>query len=385
MATTTTSPNMNLPVPVPGEDPGPDWAENIVADMYAIDSHDHSSGAGVAITPSGLNINTDLPLQGNNLTTVKSVRFTSQGSPLTGGTNVGCIYESGVDLYFNDGAGNQVRMTQSGSVAGSAGTITGLPSGTASASFAGGTFTFQSATSTPATMAVGPLVIGRNAASSKTVTLAPNAGQASDYSITFPTALPGAANFLTLDNTGALSYDTSGYTGSGAVVLDTSPTITTPTITNPTVSTGSFTSPSITTPTFVGVPAGTITAVAFTPTITYALTSGSALTLTTNTTVFYYQRIGNVVSVNGSITGTITGYSSGTSQYTVSSTIPVATAALAPAGAYLGRGSIAVSFTSGPYWPLVADSTTGVKMGQAVLIGANQTYNFAVNYSYIIT
>lgn len=203
MPNTTTTPNMNLPVPVPGTDPGPDWATNIVADMYGIDSHDHSTGKGVPITPDGLSISSDLPFNGNSATTVKSVVFSVQSVPLT---TLGSIYESGVDLYYTDGSGNQVRITQGGSVTGSSGTITGLPSGTASASFAAGTFTFQSATSTPATMAVGPLVIGRSAASSKTVTLAPNAAQAANYNLTFPAAAPAANQYPLSDGSGNLSW-----------------------------------------------------------------------------------------------------------------------------------------------------------------------------------
>jgi hypothetical protein len=31
-------------------------------------------------------------------------------------TELGCLYESGVDLYYNDGSGNVVRLTSGGSV-----------------------------------------------------------------------------------------------------------------------------------------------------------------------------------------------------------------------------------------------------------------------------
>lgn len=186
-------------------DPGPDWATNIVADMTVIDNHNHTSGNGVPIPPSGLNINTDLPMNQNNLVTAKSVRFTPQGAPLSSGSDIGCVYESGVDLWYNDGSGNQVRLTQGGSPAGGAGSITGLPSGTASASYAGGTFTWQSATNTPATMAVGPLVIGRTVASSPTVTLSPNASQVSSYSLALPLAIPASTRVVTLDASGNLA------------------------------------------------------------------------------------------------------------------------------------------------------------------------------------
>lgn len=50
MANTTTSPNMGMPVPVVGTDPGPDWANNINACLSIIDSHNHSTGQGAPVT-----------------------------------------------------------------------------------------------------------------------------------------------------------------------------------------------------------------------------------------------------------------------------------------------------------------------------------------------
>ncbi len=211
---------MNLPVPVPGTDPGPDWATNVVADMYAIDAHNHSTGQGVPISPSGLNINDDLPLNGNNLTLTRSVRFSTQASPLSDATDIGCLYESGVDLYYNDGAGNQVRVTQGGSVVGSPGSITGLPSGTASASFAGATFTWQSATNTPAAMVMGPISIGRAAVSPKFVTISSSSSQVANYSLVTPAAAPVAGQYMVSDVSGNLSWSTAviGQIPLGAVI-----------------------------------------------------------------------------------------------------------------------------------------------------------------------
>lgn len=226
MSNTTISPNMGMPVPVVSTDPGPDWSTNINASLSIVDQHNHASGSGVQVTPSGLNINADLSFQSNNATSLRSSRYSPQSAALALASDLDCVYVAGVDLYYNDGAGNQIRITQGGSVTGSTGTITGLPSGTASASYSAGTFTFQAATLTPATMAVGPLVIGRSAASSKTVTLAPNVAQATNYNLTLPAALPGVTNYMTLDNAGALSFNSAGSTGSGAVVLSSSPTLT---------------------------------------------------------------------------------------------------------------------------------------------------------------
>ncbi len=214
MPDTVISPNMNMPVPVVSTDPGPDWATNVNACLSIIDSHTHTTDQGVQITPDAININADLPMNDNNLTEVRSVNFTSQSAPLpASGSDLGCLYESGVDLYYNDSAGNQIRITQSGTVTGATGTITGLPSGTASASFAGATFTFQSATNTPAVMAVGPLVIGRNTVSPYTVTVTPSGSQAADYSLTLPIALPSSPSLLQTDVSGNLSFGTQIQAG----------------------------------------------------------------------------------------------------------------------------------------------------------------------------
>lgn len=199
------TPNMNLIVPVPTREPSPDWAYDLNASLTILDQHTHASGSGVLITPSALNINADLPLTSHNLTLVRTIRFSAQVSPITGSTpDLGCLYESGVDLYYNDGGGNQIRITQSGSVAGSAGTITGLPSGTASAAYGASVFVFQAATATAANIDVGSVLLRNNTASSFALTLAPPSAMGADLSLVLP-ALPGATNFLTLDVSGNIA------------------------------------------------------------------------------------------------------------------------------------------------------------------------------------
>jgi hypothetical protein len=216
MANTIPSPNMNMPVPVVAVDPGPDWATNIDACLSVIDSHNHTAGQGVAITPDAMSITSDLPFNDNNLTSARSIRFQTQASPINQAADLGCLYESGVDLYYNDGAGNQVRITQSGSVTGASGTITGLPSGTASASFAGSTFTFQSATNTPASMVFGPAKISRADTSGFGVTLSASSLQAANYGIAFPSALPLVQSVVGVTTGGNLNFNTlaTGTTGS---------------------------------------------------------------------------------------------------------------------------------------------------------------------------
>ena len=215
MPNVTFSPNMTLGIPGVGLDPGPDWANVLNNNFLSIvDQHDHSQGKGVPVTPSGLNINADLTFANNDATNVRSVRLFAQNSPLAGAApDLGCIYRSGVDLYYNDGNGNQVRLTQSGAVSGSAGTITGLPSGTASAAYAAaqGNFIFEQATATAANIDAGTLIVRYPGSyptpSGNYISLQAPATLATGYALTLPTALPASSGaLLTASNAGAVSY-----------------------------------------------------------------------------------------------------------------------------------------------------------------------------------
>lgn len=204
MATNPT-PNMNLPVPVIGVEPGPQWASDVNSCFTAVDQHNHSSGSGVQITPSGINLNADLTLNNNNLTSIRSSRYTSQGSTLSNPNDLNCTYVSGVDLYYNDGNGNQVRMTQSGNVAGTPGSISNLTS-PASASYnsVSETFVWQSAANTPANLDAGSVIFRDIVANSNGVTVNPPNPIPSNYSLTLP-SLPASQKFMTLDAAGNMS------------------------------------------------------------------------------------------------------------------------------------------------------------------------------------
>lgn len=201
------TPNMNLPIPTTSMTSGPQWANQNTACFNAIDSHDHSTGKGVPITPAGMNINSELPMNGNDLTNANSVGLSDLVAALT--SLVRSIQSVDGELYYVDGAGNAVQITLNGAVTGASGTITGLPSGTASASFAAGAFTFRSATNTPATMNVGPLKIGEQTTSPNLVTLESPTSLASAYTLTLPPAQGAAFSILTNNGSGSLSFATT--------------------------------------------------------------------------------------------------------------------------------------------------------------------------------
>jgi hypothetical protein len=209
MSDVVLSPNMSLPVPIVGLELGPTWANDINACLGILDQHNHSNGQGVQITPAGININTDLPMNGNNLTLVNSVRFNNLLSTLPGSApNLGVVYEALGNLYFNDAAGNVIKITSAGAVNA---TSSGISSGTATASFSGGVLVVDSNVNTPANIQAGSILIGNNVASSNYATLQAPSSLGANYSLTLPpTNGSGSTVFLT--------YDTSNNEGIGPAV-----------------------------------------------------------------------------------------------------------------------------------------------------------------------
>ena len=204
----TLSPNMSLILPTVGQEPGPNWALDLNSSLSLVDQHNHTSGSGVQITPAGMNINVDLPFSGNNATGLRSTRFDVQVSPLSGGLDIGCIYVSGQDLYYNDTLGNQVQLTASGAVNGTPGSIGNLIAPAAVTYVpANQTFVFQSnqTNTTPAALDGGPVLIRNITAASNYIRLQANPVLPGNYSITLPSVLPASNSVLLLDNLGNVS------------------------------------------------------------------------------------------------------------------------------------------------------------------------------------
>lgn len=206
MSGETITPNMNLIVPAVGVTLGPQYAVDVNNSLLIVDGHDHSPGYGVPVTPSGLNINSDLSFQNHNLTLARTLRmapFTSPDAP-TDPTDLGCLYVIDDDLYYTDEAGNVIRITESGNVAGTPGSISGLVA-PASASYnsGAGKFVWQSNTNTSADMDFGSAILRNNTPGSFGLTLAPPT-LSSNYTITLFT-LPASLKILRSDNSGNMS------------------------------------------------------------------------------------------------------------------------------------------------------------------------------------
>lgn len=222
MAGENISPNMGMPIPGVAVTDGPQWAADLDNCLTIVDGHTHTPGSGVQLTPASLNINSDLPFNGNNAITLRSVRFSPQVLPLSLPADIGSLYESGVDLFYNDGNGNQIQLTRAGAVTGTPGSISNLLP-PASVTFVAGTatFVFQSAANTPANIDGASFVLRNLTIGSAGLTLSPPNAMGSDFSIVLP-SLPSAQAIVEMDVSGNMTASPSAFLAlpmPGAVIL----------------------------------------------------------------------------------------------------------------------------------------------------------------------
>lgn len=105
----TTNMNLNLPDPLVTE--GPKWAEDLNKSITNVDKHNHNTSKGVKITPTGLDIDRDLSVNGHNVTNARSIISTNNPVPLDGAGDVNAVYASGGNLYWNNNGGGDVQIT----------------------------------------------------------------------------------------------------------------------------------------------------------------------------------------------------------------------------------------------------------------------------------
>jgi|SRR6516164_294608 hypothetical protein len=113
---TTTTPDMLLVLPDVSITAGPQWATLLNTAFTQIDSHDHSLNKGVQITPSGLNISSDLTFNQNNATNMRSLRLFPNNTFIPTINDRTCLYALNGELYYIDAAGNNVQITINGTV-----------------------------------------------------------------------------------------------------------------------------------------------------------------------------------------------------------------------------------------------------------------------------
>lgn len=198
------SPNMGLNIPVVSTTTGPQYAQDVNSSLSKLDAHNHTSGQGVQVPSAGININANLPMNNHGLLNASIINLASQALPPASGT----VYRNNDDLYYVDGTGANVRITQGGAVAvsGAVG-FSGLPFGTASASYNNltQTFIFQSATNTSANVDCGSVILREVVSSANGVTLASPLALAGNYTMYMPPSLPAVNSYLQLSPAGAVT------------------------------------------------------------------------------------------------------------------------------------------------------------------------------------
>lgn len=203
MAEYNTSPNMGLQVPNIEQSPGPDYAVQVNNSLNTIDSHNHSPGSGVQITPDSMNINAALTFNNFAATNLQYANFYLQTSDAPG-QSLYIKYGSETpiqfaDLWYNDGVNPAFQITSNGAVYAPTATISGI-------TYSAGSFIFQqtqSSSTAPANLDAGSLIIRPNTGGTAYgVTISPNSSLASAFTLSLPASLPSVQSFMTLDSSG---------------------------------------------------------------------------------------------------------------------------------------------------------------------------------------
>jgi len=207
---------MNLLLPTPSITIGPTWASQLNTALTTVDSHDHSTGKGIQIGPSGININADLSFNNFNAFALRSSRYQNQTTPLALAGDINSVSVVGGELFYNDLAGRAVQITNNGTLnAASLGAISGTLGTAALTYFSGtGTFVFTQAPNQAANIDAGNVVIRSPIGTGNPgVTLAAPGGLTT-YTLTLP-VLPSTTGLLQLSTTGALTTQPWNVDGSG--------------------------------------------------------------------------------------------------------------------------------------------------------------------------
>lgn len=211
----STTPNMNLTLPVPSTTPGPQWATQVNSAFNVIDQHNHTFGSGVQVPTAGLNINSDLSFNGYSAINLKGSVYSDVNGVAP--TSTSQVYVNNGDLYFVDGSGTQIPITVAGSIAAAQGNISNLVAPAVAAwDIGSATFIFTKDTNEAASFDIGPVTIRRTSVSSFGVTLQPASGIATNYTLNLPVNVPIANSFLTATTGGDIGYvsQSGGITGS---------------------------------------------------------------------------------------------------------------------------------------------------------------------------
>jgi hypothetical protein len=195
--------------PTVGVTPGPNYALTLNNNFDLIDGHDHSTGNGATLNLANIAINDNYSLSNYGLLNISKLQLID-ASTLSITTNRS-IYSKGDDLWFYNGNGLDIQITNASGIAAAAGNISGLVA-PASASFSGSTFTFNSTATAPGNIEGGDLILHNSSSLTYKLTLK-SPTLSSNVINTLP--LPPAAStaFVTMDTSGVMATNISTNQG----------------------------------------------------------------------------------------------------------------------------------------------------------------------------
>ena len=212
----------NLVIPTVGVTPGPTAAAQINTALQTL-----QTTLDAKVTPGGIDINTDLSYRsGAVYYGAKDLhRAAFQQQALLSAVTYPSTVFVGTDgeLYYNDLAGRQIRITQTGSVSAASGNISGLVA-PADLNWSPGdnTFYHYSAAGVLAHVAARNLRMSDASGNFLTQTAA---AMISDYTVTWPAAVPAAnGSFVFMDISGQLG--TTRAVSAASVTTDVSGSVT---------------------------------------------------------------------------------------------------------------------------------------------------------------
>ena len=204
---------MSLVLPDLGADIGT-WDDKLNTLLALVDLHDHSTGKGVKVTPTGMNINADLSLIGTSaITNAKAVQFTAAASYTVARSLF--VLSSDNELYWRTNGGTNVKITSGNTLNLSlVGGIYGDYSSTSAKIYyedAGKRYKMLQSGPAPdfwASVDCGDLKLYEKASAiSNAVTLKSPATLAASYSLTMPAAVPATASLIQSSTAGVLSFN----------------------------------------------------------------------------------------------------------------------------------------------------------------------------------
>ena len=200
----STTPNMNLTLPVVSQTTGPLWASQINSDLSVIDAHNHipSINGGVAITTAALDIDADLSFNTYSALSLSSAEFVNQAAT----PSASRVYITGGNLWYSYDGVTPVQITSGTSIASATGNITGLAAPAAVIyDNATSRFTFWSNQSINAQAILAASQFWVRASITAGIVAVAGSPSSSTYTLTLPTTTPGGAGLVGFANSGALS------------------------------------------------------------------------------------------------------------------------------------------------------------------------------------